>query len=55
MIDIQKGTIIADSVGQAIERFRDEVGANHFRDPSSDGKRPCAIPPTIACPDSSGT
>ncbi|WP_157379375.1 hypothetical protein [Burkholderia ubonensis] len=37
-IDIQEGTIIADSVGQAIERFRDEVDREHFRDHSRDGK-----------------
>ncbi|WP_175958423.1 hypothetical protein [Burkholderia sp. BCC0405] len=37
-LDIQEGTIVAGSVGQAIERFRDEVDPDHFRDQSRDGK-----------------
>ncbi|KDB08789.1 integrase family protein [Burkholderia sp. lig30] len=37
-LDIQEGAIIAGTVGQAIERFRDEIDPQHYRDQSRDGK-----------------
>ncbi|WP_186151880.1 hypothetical protein [Burkholderia gladioli] len=37
-LDIQDGAIVAGSVGQAIERFRDEVDPEHYRDQSRDGR-----------------
>jgi site-specific recombinase XerC len=36
-IDIQQGQVIAGSVAQLIERFRDEVAPTHYRDQSKDG------------------
>lgn len=37
-LEIQEGHVIAGSVAQLIERFRDETDPTHFRDQSKDGK-----------------
>lgn len=36
-LDIQQGVVVAGSVKQMIERFRDEVAPVHYRDQSKDG------------------
>ncbi len=36
-IDIQQGKIVAGSVAEMIERFRDEIAPTHYRDQSKDG------------------
>lgn len=37
-VDVQEGQIIAGSVADAIDRFKTEIDAKHFRDQSRDGK-----------------
>lgn len=37
-LDIMEGKIIAGSVAQLIERFRDEIAPTHYRDQSKDGR-----------------
>lgn len=36
-LDIQQGVIVAGSVAEMIERFRDEIAPTHYRDQSKDG------------------
>jgi site-specific recombinase XerD len=36
-LDIQQGVVVAGSVAEMIERFRDEVAPTHYRDQSKDG------------------
>jgi hypothetical protein len=37
-LDIQQGVVVAGSVAEMIERFRDEIDPTHYRDQSKDGR-----------------